>query len=117
VSDLGLLLVRRADGAPPWSFPGGKPEPGGSPESAARREVGEECGLDIAIGAVLGQRRHPRTDRVLTYLAGHPMGATTITTADPATAEARWVSHDEFELLLPDVFAPVRAWLHTHLQR
>ncbi|MFI5911588.1 NUDIX hydrolase [Dactylosporangium sp. NPDC051541] len=29
-----------------WAMPGGKIEPGESPEEAARREVGEETGLD-----------------------------------------------------------------------
>lgn len=39
-----VLLVYRCadDGAPPWVLPGGKLEPGESPETAAVREVLEQ---------------------------------------------------------------------------
>jgi hypothetical protein len=34
-SRLGVLVGRRRDGTPPWTFPGGKIEPGESPEGIA----------------------------------------------------------------------------------
>ena len=50
-----LLLVRR--GRPPaagrWSVPGGRIEPGETAAEAAVREVREETGLDVEVGAVL----------------------------------------------------------------
>jgi 8-oxo-dGTP diphosphatase len=50
-----VLLVRRGH-APSrglWSVPGGRIERGETPEQAAAREVREETGLDVRVGALL----------------------------------------------------------------
>jgi len=57
VLDAGrVLLVRR--GKPPlagkWSLPGGMLELGETTTEAARREVAEECGLQIRVGELAG---------------------------------------------------------------
>jgi 8-oxo-dGTP diphosphatase len=49
-----ILLARRTEGrdlAGLWEFPGGKREPGESPEAALARELHEELGIDITCGA------------------------------------------------------------------
>ena len=43
-----VLLCRRTDQANLWVLPGGTPRRGEGTASAARREVGEETGLDVA---------------------------------------------------------------------
>src|SRR4051812_22955236 len=50
-----LLIVRRGrePGAGLWSLPGGRIEPGETPQTAAAREVHEETGLDVEVGDVL----------------------------------------------------------------
>ena len=51
-----ILLARRTEGrdlAGLWEFPGGKREPGESPEAALARELDEELGIQVDVGAPL----------------------------------------------------------------
>jgi len=57
--DAALVLTRRAgelrSHAGQWALPGGRIDPGETPEDAARRELAEEVGLRLAAEDVLGR--------------------------------------------------------------
>jgi len=59
-----LITQRRADQALPlaWEFPGGKVEPGESPEVALRREIAEELGVDVEVGRIWDVMFHAYPD-------------------------------------------------------
>lgn len=55
-----LVCQRRRDDRFPllWEFPGGKVEPGESPQQALARELAEELGVHAEIGRELFRTRH-----------------------------------------------------------
>jgi 8-oxo-dGTP diphosphatase len=64
--DQRLLVTRRPEGAHlagHWEFPGGKLEPGETPETCAEREVLEEVGLRVAARGRRAQIRHSYRER------------------------------------------------------
>ena len=115
-SQRGVLLARRHDGKPLWTFVGGGIEDGESPSDAAVREVKEETGLGATPGTVLGQRVHPKTGTAMAYVACYPTNELEVHVGDPDDhAEVRWVPWVEAEGLLPHLFEPVAEHLRATL--
>ena len=112
----GVLVGRRNDGEPPWTFIAGEVEPGERPEDAAVREVKEETGCEIRTGEEIGRRVHPKTGRAMIYLAAQPERSTRLVVGDEAElAEVKWASLTEVEERMPDIFGPVREYLDRTL--
>jgi mutator protein MutT len=101
VWDGGRVLLERR-GQPPaqgtWAIPGGLVEVGETAEAAVRREVREECGIEVAVGPVLGLFEPIQRDPdgrvryhfvVVDFLAYYVSGE--LHTGDDA-AETRWVA-------------------------
>jgi hypothetical protein len=67
--------------------------------------VGEEAQLVIDPQHILGRRIHPLTVRQLVYAAASTAGIwPPVAAFDPALTEVRWVTLDELDRLLPDIF-------------
>ena len=110
-SDRGVLVAKRVDGIPPWTFLGGEFQQGETGEQALRRRVEAEAGLTVTGVRFIGRRIHPKTSRVMTY------GHVEVELGDPQLGdpedleEVRWASIDETRELMPDMYQPVRAYL------
>lgn len=115
-SDRGVLIAKRVDGIPPWTFLGGEFQPGETGEEALRRKVQAEAGLTVTSVRFIGRRLHPKTSRVMVY------GHVEVEPGEPALGdpddleEVRWVGIDETRELMPDMYGPVRQYL-DELQR
>ena len=115
-SELGVLVGRRNDGRPPWTFISGEQDAvqDESPRDTAVREVKEETGLEIEAGEVIGERDHPRTGRHMIYMAARPVRGTEVIVGDEEElAEVRWVSLAEADELMAEygMFGPVHEYL------
>ncbi|MEZ4321018.1 MAG: (deoxy)nucleoside triphosphate pyrophosphohydrolase [Myxococcota bacterium] len=77
-----------------WELPGGKVEPGESDASALVRELREELGITVRVGAHLGTSVHGRIELVA-YLATLESGVPRPT----EHAEIRWVPATELGAL------------------
>jgi 8-oxo-dGTP pyrophosphatase MutT (NUDIX family) len=117
-SKLGVLVERRHDGRPLWTFPAGEIEPGEAPIDTAIRETKEECGLTIVVSHIIGERDHPKTGVHMYYLAARPYNGTAVHNGDEnELAEVKWVSLAEAEELLTGMFEPVHEHLITVLRQ
>lgn len=110
-SDRGVLIAKRRDGIPPWTFLGGEINNGESSGDALRRRVEAEAGLKVTDVHFIGRRIHPKTSRVMVY------GHVAVEAGDPQLGdpedltEVRWASIDETRELMPDMYGPVRMYL------
>lgn len=97
VRDGRVLLTRRPPGTPLaglWEFPGGKVEAGETPQAALIRELEEEIGVTVTVGAEIACTQFAYPDRTVEL----HLYRCTLETGEPRpcqVAAARWVSLTE----------------------
>lgn len=109
-SEKGILVARRHDRIPPWTFPATEIGADESPAAAAARAVRKETGLTASVDHVIGRRIHPKTGRVMIYLDA-AVENTDAQVGDADLAEVRWIDLAEADQLMPDMFPTVRQHL------
>ncbi|MFC5700724.1 8-oxo-dGTP diphosphatase MutT [Cohnella faecalis] len=92
-----ILIARRKKGKSQeglWEFPGGKLEPGESPEACLKRELMEEMNIEIAAYELFGVNEHDYGAvqiKLIAYRAKYLGGEIRLADHD----EYRWASHAE----------------------
>jgi 8-oxo-dGTP diphosphatase len=101
-----ILLVRERE---LWSYPGGRLEPGETPEQAAAREAHEEAGIEVTIGNRICTRSWDDGFVLHVFAATIEHGTPH---APPGVLEVGWFApqqppqpHSRALLTLPDVVA------------
>ena len=116
-SPKGVLIARRKDGIPPWTFPGGEVQAGETAAAALARKVPAETGIEIRPVLLFGRRIHPRTSRTMVYLAADAVDETVeprvLDTEDLDAVE--WASLDTVRERMPDLYPVVREHLDAVL--
>lgn len=93
-----ILIARRNKNDPlkgKWEFPGGRLEPGESPETCLKRELHEELGIDAKIGEFVGSNKHTYEHisiELLAYRVKEYTGELNPTDHE----EVKWVAPSEF---------------------
>jgi 8-oxo-dGTP pyrophosphatase MutT (NUDIX family) len=114
-SRLGVLVGRRRDGRPPWTFPSGKIEPDESPQDAAVRETLEETGLRVRATGVIGSRVHPVTRVLMVNVAAVPTHKADGVAGIAELTAVRWVTTAKAMELMADMHEPVCRYLQRTL--
>ena len=105
-----LLLHRNTPVCKQWEVPGGKIEPGETPEAAAIRELKEETGLDVEISFSIWAREFEEAGERFVY----HLFLAQITRGKPKIADKRF---DKLEYLSLGQVKALRGELSAHAQK
>jgi 8-oxo-dGTP diphosphatase len=94
-----ILIAKRRKGGPfggSWEFPGGRVEPGETPETALQRELREELGIETRVGELLATSLYDSTSLSIELLAYQ---------VSYLSGKVRLADHDEIQWVAPTKLA------------
>ncbi len=93
---LVIQRSRKSRGNPgQWEFPGGKADEGEHVDAALLREVGEETGIAIHLGKIVGHAHSELTDKTIAYLFFDAQFVSGEVRLSDEHEDSRWVSLPE----------------------
>ena len=105
-----ILIARRKKSSylgNKWEFPGGKLEPGETPEECLKRELSEELGIEAEIGEFICSSKHSYrhvTIELSAYKVSHFAGEISLISHD----EIKWIFPSELkDYEFPEANAPI----------
>ncbi len=90
-----ILIGKRRAGtfAGKWEFPGGKMEPGETPEECLARELAEELGIEARVGKLFLATKHTYSHMAIEFVTYE---------AEIVSGEPRLRDHNEIRWVLPE---------------
>ncbi len=82
-----------------WEFPGGKIEPGESPQACLQRELREELAIEAEVGALIARVNHAYPGGPAVDLWFYAVDSHQGTICNQIFAELRWVTINELDQL------------------
>ena len=100
-----VLLLRRAvqPGLGAWDLPAGYLDPGESFEQAARREAGEEAGIEVELVELAGVYHSPPANAVTVVYRGRSTADDPQVRIDAESSEHAWVRRSDVAAWLPRI--------------
>lgn len=118
-SQQGVLAARSPDKKAGWAFIAGEQKAGESIAQAGHRVIEEQTGLAINAGRTIARETSPESASSTIYVAAKPAYASKLDVDRARSggwAEVRWLTLAEAEEYLPDMYAPVHAYLSRALR-